>query len=271
MASVIDNMRRHGVIWRLIQINLAVFVLAWLCLLADKSGAHIYLENRLALPGAWSAWVSRPWTLVTYMFTHTHPLHLLMNVLWLGWFGSILVPETGGRRIVWLYLGGGLAGGLLYLLLTPALGIGFSMLMGASASVLAIMTYAAVKMPGYTFHLFFLGDVKLKWMALFMIILAFLGLGGGNAGGELAHLGGAAFGLCAGLLASRSKSSTHAKKVTARHNPRHTSRVINIMEQHRRDSERLDELLDKIRISGFGSLSRSERKELEELSKRVAR
>lgn len=268
MAGAIDSMRRHGVIWRLILVNLAVFLLAGFFLLADKAGASINPEAWLALPGSWTAWVAEPWTLLTYMFTHTHPLHLLMNVLWLGWFGSILVPVAGGRRIVWLYLGGGIAGGLLYLFLTPALHSAFSRLLGASAAVLAIMTYAAVSMPGYTFHLFFIGDVKLKWMALFMIALAFLGLGGGNAGGELAHLGGAAFGLCAGLA---SRHFHLEKKSASGHNRRRSSRVINIMEQHRRDAERLDELLDKIRISGFGSLSRSERKELEELSKRVVK
>lgn len=271
MASVIENMRRHSIIGQLIVINVAVFVLAAISMLLAKAGIDIRIDEWLTLPSSWREWLIEPWTLVTYMFTHTHPLHLLMNVLWLGWFGSILLSSAvSGRVIIWLYIGGGLSGGVLYMLLAPMLGIRASVLMGASASVLAIMTYAAVILPQYTFHLFFLGDVKLKWMALFMILLAFLGLGGGNAGGELAHIGGAAFGLTAALF---KKNTTREKAKIFSHtpNPRRSSRVISIMEQHRQDARRLDELLDKIRISGFGSLSKSERKELEDLSKRVTK
>lgn len=271
MASVIENMRRHSIIGRLIITNVAVFILVGISMLLVKAGIDIRIDAWLALPSSWKEWITEPWTILTYMFTHTHPLHLLMNVLWLGWFGSILISSSvKDRTIMWLYIGGGLSGGVLYMLFAPLLGISASILMGASASVLAIMTYAAMTLPHHTLHLFFLGDVKLKWIALFMILLAFLGLGGGNAGGELAHIGGAFWGLIAALI-KKNKTGDRAQNFSSTPNPRRSSPVISIMEQHRQDARRLDELLDKIRISGFGSLSKNERRELEELSKRVTK
>lgn len=269
MASVIDNLRRHGVVGVLILLNVAMFFVAGLSMVFGKLGSVPSLEPWLALPASPALMLTRPWTLFTYMFTHTHPLHLLMNLLWLGWFGSLLLTVVSARRLVWLYISGGLCGGICYMLFAPMLAQAGSVLLGASAAVLALMTAAAVLLPGYTLHLFFLGDIKLKWVALFMILLAFLGLGGGNSGGELAHLGGALCGLAAGFVWSRKRSPRKEKETPRK--PKHVSRVINVMEQHRLDAERLDELLDKIRISGFDSLSADERRELEYLSKRVTK
>jgi len=270
MAGATDFFHRHGVVGVLIAVNVAVWVVAGLSALLSHAGVGTDLTNLLALPSPAPLWLTKPWTLITYMFTHIHPLHLLMNMLWLGWFGSILLPEISGRKLLWLYIAGGLCGGLVYLYIAPLLGLADGLLMGASAAVLAIMTAAAVMMPHYTVHLFFLGDVKLKWIALFMILLAFLGLGENNAGGALAHLGGAICGLIWGMVTSH-HSANKRKQQPKRHNQIRVSRVVNIMEQHRHDAERLDELLDKIRISGFDSLTAAERAELEELSRRVVK
>lgn len=269
MGGVIDIMKRHGVVAWLIGINVAVFLVAALFELSYQLGWTASVESRLTLPSYFALWVREPWTILTYMFMHTHPLHLLMNMLWLAWFGYILLDVFSTRRLCTLYIGGGVAGGALYLCVLSAAGVHDFRLLGASASVLAIMTAAAVLMPSYRVHLFFIGDVKLKWIALCMILLAFLGLGGGNSGGEIAHLGGAAYGLVAALIFR----TGHVKLVKNKPGikPKRVSRVVSVMEQHRIDAERLDELLDKIRISGFDSLTHSERKELQELSKKVVK
>lgn len=160
----------------------------------------------------------------------------------------------------------------------PALCPPYSALIGSSAAVMAIMTATAFRSPDYTFHLFFLGDVKLKWMALAMILLAFAGLGGGNSGGQVAHLGGVLFGAVQGMLLRRGadiftpRTSARGGRRTGPDIPaRRRRNVISVMERHRLDSERLDQLLDKIRISGFNSLSRSEREELQRLSQKVTK
>lgn len=140
------------------------------------------------------------------------------------------------------------------------------------------MTATALRSPDYTFHLFFLGDVKLKWMALAMILLAFVGLGGGNSGGQVAHLGGVLFGALQGLLLRRGvdifaprTASKPMRKTVPGISERRRKNVISVLEQHRLDSARLDQLLDKIRISGFNSLSKSEREELQQLSQKVTK
>lgn len=272
MAGVTDIIRRHGSIGALIIINVIVFVIVSLSMVMARAGVGVSLESWFCLPSLIPLWISRPWTLLTYMFTHTNPLHILFNMLWLAWFGSILIEATSQRFMSWLYIGGGIVGGLLYLWLAPMFTTA-AYLLGASASVLAIMTAAAVRQPNYTLHLFFIGDVKLKWIAIIMILLAFLGLGGGNSGGEIAHLGGTLCGLVASLLYGKTGnfSTASSKEKSHRRKLKRSSRVISIMEQHRIDSARLDELLDKIHRSGFDSLTKSERTELEQLSKRVSK
>ena len=266
MANVTDIIKRHGVLGSLIGINAAVFLCVGLSVLFSKFGAGISLAPYFALPDSFSAFLRCPWTLLSYMFTHIQPLHILFNMLWLAWFGGLLLELISPRKLLGLYLGGGLAGGLLYLCVASAFHFSGGMLMGASAAVLSIMAAAAVLMPNYTFHLFFIGDVKLKYIAIIMIVLAFIGLGGGNSGGEIAHLGGAAFGLVAAFIPGYLRGG---KKTEREIKPKRVSRVISVMERHRKDAEELDRLLDKIRVSGYDSLTTQERRNLRELSQRI--
>ncbi|MDE6243923.1 MAG: hypothetical protein K2M14_07950, partial [Muribaculaceae bacterium] len=104
------------------------------------------------------------------------------------------------------------------------------------------------------------------YIAIIMIVLAFIGLGGGNSGGEIAHLGGAAFGLVAAFIPGYLRGG---KKTEREIKPKRVSRVISVMERHRKDAEELDRLLDKIRVSGYDSLTTQERRNLRELSQRI--
>lgn len=285
MARVADIMRRHGLLGWLVGINAVVFCFMAFYDITLKAGGSLPFNapRILELPALWGVWAERPWTLLTYMFTHENFLHLLFNMLWLLWFGSMFLMINSNRRLLIMYLGGGIAGGLLYMMfcpLIPGLYSQFSMLLGASASVLALMSATAVLLPDYKLHLFFIGDVKLKWMALAMIILAFLGLGGGNAGGSMAHLGGVAYGLVAGLCLRRIPANTPpSPKRVKRKNPfKHLSaqgamRVAphNAVEREKADAARLDQLLDKIHTSGFNSLTRAEREELQALSSKITK
>ncbi len=216
----------------------------------------------------------RPWTLLTYMVTQVEFLPLFFNMLWLIWFGDILMSTLGQRHLLGLYLCGGVVGGLLYLAAAswvPALCPPGSVLIGSSASVLAVMAATAFRSPDYTFHLFFIGDVRLKWIAVFMIVLAFIGLGGGNAGGQVAHIGGVAFGSLQGLLLRRGIDIFGRHGRSRQQLRRRPAKVLSAIDQHRRDAARLDELLDKIRISGFNSLNKKEREELDRLSQKITK
>ena len=281
MGRTAEIFRGSRALMWLAGINAAVFLLMAALSFMQKAGVSLPLAPALLfeLPDSARMWTNAPWTLVTYMFTHENFLHLFINILWLLWFGGILLQRLADRQLAWLYLGGGLCGGLLYMAchpLFPSFYGGPSLLLGASASVLAMMSAAALLMPDYTLHLFFLGDVKLKWMAVAMIVLAFLGLGGGNTGGEIAHIGGVAYGLMAALFLKRKKRQPRRRE-PRRRNPFRKMRSAadvpahNAVEREKSDSRRLDELLDKIHTSGFNSLTRAERTELEELSRRVTR
>lgn len=280
MAGVIDIMRRRNVLAWLAIVNCVVFVAMAVAGIGVRLGVSgwLALPAWLELPGAAEAWLRRPWTLLTYMVTHREFLHLLFNMLWLLWFGSILLETLRPRHLLGAYLCGGLCGGLLYLaggLWFPSLCPPGSVLIGASASVMAVMTLTAFRSPDYTFHLFFIGDVRLKWMAIAMIALGFLGLGGGNSGGEVAHIGGVLFGCVQGLLLRRGVDifgiSGHNQRRHAGVTASRRRRVVSVIEQHRIDAERLDSLLDKIRISGFNSLTSKERDELRRLSQKVTK
>ncbi len=272
--------RRPGVLAWLVGINCAVYLIGGICSIVAKAGggpAAASATAMLVLPGSVAEWLHRPWTILTYMFTHTDFLHLLFNMLWLLWFGRMIREASSPRRLLGLYIGGGLCGGALYLLLcsmAPAICGGW--LLGASASVLAVMTATGFLMPDATLHLFFLGDVKMKWLVIFMILLALLGTAGGlNAGGAIAHLGGVAFGavypLALKLRAQKKRPRREPARPARRPTQEGARRTAEIMRRHLDDNRRLDELLDKIKLSGYESLSRSERQELNAISARLGR
>lgn len=294
MAAFIDKFRRVCVspylTWLLL-VNCIIFLVLWIV---------VMVGNYLGLPGnftmQWlcisstpSVIVSHFWTTVTYMVIHYDFLHLLFNMLWLFWFGRIFVYVFDGQHLLAIYVGGGLLGSMLYLLvqqLFPQLSPTGSYLCGASASVLAIIAAAALSMPDLPLRLFLFGKVKLKWVAVGCILLTFAGIGGGNVGGQAAHLGGVSYGLLFALVIRGGhdpveKIAPAAQKIrrkvtlTVTSLPRHTNvvrdgnAVAKAAEGRLSDANRLDSLLDKIRLSGYSSLTDSERKELNALSQRL--
>ena len=207
---------------------------------------------------------------------HAGILHILFNMLWLYWMGQIFEEYLGNKRTIGLYMMGGLAGALAYLLCLnylPAFSnshaaIG-STIVGASASVMAIVVATATLLPNYTISLILIGPVKLKWLVFVILVIDFLGIIGPNAGGEIAHLGGALLGfiyikqLQKGRdwitgIANIFKSKSKLKVV-------HYNTGKNSIEYPRQDE--IDRILDKISQSGVDSLSRQEKETLARASK----
>lgn len=252
----------------LIAINCTIFIIVAVASLVSRFTGNDFdrqLLGWLSLPSSFDLFIVRAWTLLTYMFTQYSVLHLLFNMIWLWWFANVLQYSTLHDKIIRIYLAGGVSGGILYLLayaLFPALSISNAWLTGSSASVIAIMTIAAFHSPDHEFRLLLIGNVKLKWIAIISVILIFLG-GSGNTGGCLAHAGGLLYGVAQGL---------HLRKTQNRKAPRRNAKKVKeAMQRYASDTHKLDELLDKIRISGFGSLTYRERAELDKLSKRLGR
>lgn len=189
-----------------------------------------------------------PWTLLTYMFTDNSLLNLLFNCLWLWLFSRMFLEVDSERRLLWCYMAGGI-GGALFFLGGAWLGIGGGILFGASAAILGILSYAAVRVPYMRINLMFFGPVKFMWIGIIAVGLSLLSFASGNIGGGLAHIGGALAGaLYALVLRSR----------------RGKFRIIRPTEK-----KTLDELLDKVRRSGYSSLNADERKQLLDYSKKL--
>ena len=188
---------------RLIYINIVVFVV-----LSIVAGIGFLLNNQeisgkaldlFSVPASFNALLLKPWTLITYMFTHKDIWHILFNMLWLYWFGRIFLEYLDERKLVAVYLLGGISGALVYILsfnVFPAFTgvVADSVAIGASASVMAVVIAIATYVPDYTVQLFLFGRIKIKYMALAIFILTSIMDFSVNSGGKLAHIGGAFFG-----------------------------------------------------------------------------
>ncbi len=267
------TLRSTSKLYLLIAINVAVFLVVNIpavieLLFFSTHSILTYASDYLAMPAYLPKLLTRFWTPITYQFMHAGILHILFNMLWLFWMGQIFEEFLGRARTIGVYLLGGLFGAVFFMIsynLFPFFTAGnaalSSSVVGASASVMAIIVGAATIVPNYTIPLMFIGPVKLKWLVLFYVVIDFLGVTGSNAGGQIAHLGGAFFGFMyvkqvqkgndwiasiAGLFKKRSKLKVVAnnKNKDAVTKPR---------------QEDIDRILDKISQSGYENLTKQEK------------
>ncbi|MGE5316558.1 MAG: rhomboid family intramembrane serine protease [Chloroflexota bacterium] len=247
-----------------------------------------YLQTSLALPANIEVFLSKPWTIISYMFLHFDFWHILFNMLWLYWFGVIFVEYLSQRQLLATYIFGGIAGGLLYILSYNAFPV-FNLAkeqaiaLGASASVLAIVVAIAVYVPNYTLNLFILGPVKIKYIALITILIDVLTISKGNAGGHIAHLGGAFWGFMyikmlphvdpSKLFSIFSNDSIKKFREARRHKFKVQYGKTPVSDedynlQKKEKQQRIDKILDKISQSGYNSLTKEEKELLFSSSKK---
>ncbi len=196
--------RRGNAIVKLAMFNIAIFVFINLIsvpiyLSGIKYHFFIeFIEEWFYLPSSPMKLLVRPWTLLTYMFLHASFWHLLFNMLVLYWFGRITNDLIHNSKIVPLYLLGGLTGALLFILsfnVFPVFSkLGSVPLVGASASVMAILLAAATLNPQGHIRLILIGAVELQYVALALVVIDILSIPFTNPGGHFAHLGGAFMG-----------------------------------------------------------------------------
>jgi membrane associated rhomboid family serine protease len=275
------NTINHLLFW-----NAVIFLVMGIMYLIGKispstSLIYSFLLDNLSLHANLPAFVRKPWGLFTYMFTHFEILHIFFNMLSLYWFGNIFRSFLGNHRVLPLYLLGGISGGLTYMLVynVAFTGGGLSTMVGASAAVMAILIACATKLPNYEIGLLFIGAVRLKWLALAVIILDVLSLGNGNLGGIIAHLGGALTGfgyikllnygtdICQPLIwlfnrRLRVEAPKRMRSFKAKKSP---LKVVKPTQEENKQL-RLDQLLDKINDKGIESLSPEERAWLKKMS-----
>lgn len=288
MGSVTDTMHnlwlkfsRQPMVMKIIAVNIAVFVLLRVAvIIALFAGNHLaehYILQWVELPGELPVLFTRPWTLITYMFAQYDVMHILFNMLWLYWFGIVFSDITPSRRLLMLYIFGGLLGALFFIIACytlPSFGYASHWLIGASAGVIAIVTAAAVLMPDLQFNLLFLGPVSLKWIAIVTIGIDLLGgFTGSNVGGNIAHIGGAVAGLIYAIPRRHGRNiftpleNLLPRLKSAFSRPKRNDRRESATDVER-DRRRLDAILEKIKTSGYSALTADERRQLFEISNR---
>ncbi len=282
----IKNTFRHGNnLTRLLYINGAIFLIVKIIevtgVLANTPRLAETFLGFLAVPAFLPTLASRFWTPLTYMFLHQGFIHLLFNLLWLYWFGRIFMHYLDQRKLVAVYLMGGLAGALLYIVffnIFPAFSatLPISIALGASASVMAVVMAIAVWVPEYEIHLFLIGRVRLKYLALIIFLLTSVFDFSVNTGGKIAHIGGALFGfiysaylrkgvdLGKGMNAVIDWFATMFKprkrlKVKHKKPPRDDYQYNKMKAENQ---EEINRILDKISKGGYDSLTKEEKQRL---------
>jgi membrane associated rhomboid family serine protease len=266
-------------IWCLTKV---VYVIFFLYNHPDVTLADNWILHYFALPANKVDLVLRPWTLISYMFLHIDFWHILFNLLWLFWFGKIFLEYLSSKQLLITYLAGGVAGGLLYIIafnIFPVFHttIESSVALGASASVMAIVTAISFFVPNYSIQMLFIGRIKILYLAILLFIFDFIAIPGGNAGGHIAHIGGAFFGYFFALYLRKTtyKYSTGVfsslmKKINSLFRPKpgisyrspysarpKTDEDFNV--EKNLHQKKVDNILEKISRGGYDSLTKEEK------------
>ena len=282
--------RQNNDLVKLILVNIGVWIVLLLLntlLWLFQSNLYSDILSFLAVHSNFRILLTHPWTLVSYMFVHEGFWHIFFNMLWLYWFGKIFLEYLTERQLVAIYFLGGIAGALFFVLtfnVFPSFDnvFHFSYAIGASASVMAIITAISFYAPNYRMNLIFIGPVKIIWLAVFFFIYDFISIKSGNPGGHLAHIGGAIFGWYFAYALRNGKDITlsfsgfanwfmnlfqRKKKFTVSYSGKKVSDQ-EYNHNKKENQKTMDEILDKISKSGYNSLSKAEKDFLFRASKK---
>ena len=273
---------------KLIYINVTIFILFSLFDVFSflfNSNINSFI-NKFELPSNTDIFIQQPWSIITYMFFHSSILHVLFNMIWLHFGGKILISYINVKQFLSTYLIGGICGGILFILsynFIPAFNSIYlsAFALGSSASVFAIMIAAATYSPNLYVQLPLLGRIKLKHIAIFMITLDIISIPKGNAGGHIAHIGGALFGYfyIYQLKKGQDYSILMSKLIDIITNTFKTrSKFKTVHKRAKSDYEfnaekadqqkEINKILEKISKSGYDSLNQKEKDTLFSASKK---
>lgn len=263
------------------------------------SAPSSWIDVQLALPGSLYTLGHRPWTLFTYMWYHNDLGHLVVNMLLLYIFGRLFLAHLTSRQFYIVYILGGVLGGFLYPLLfsiLDAVGLFYIHLplYGSSAAILSLIVAIGGYCPKEKIRFLWVGSLSLYVVALIFVVTSLLFNLNRNVGGSIAHIGGAVWGLIfarslrggvdvtrpIALLCDRVASLLKGRKMTSRGGgsrqqcrekassaqssfdaedgtSAHSSSVDSSPKAS--DGPTLEEVLDKVKRSGYSALSDEER------------
>ncbi len=236
--------RVHKAVGILIAVNAVMFVAVHIAVLFCDD-----VVSWLAVSADTRVTLSRPWTLLTYMFTQWDILHLLANILWL-WLWSAVAGENNpamkAKLLVTTYLAGGLMSGVAYLVAAVSGADCGTMITGASAAVVAVIVCGAINARDAEVNVVIFGRMKVRWVALVAVAMCVIAGVEGSLGATIAHTAGIVTGLVFGIILKY--------------------RYKHIAEKAKQTPLTLDDLLAKVSRSGYGSLTKAERARLFEIS-----
>ena len=245
----------------LIGINVIVFVLI------NIPTVGAFIKEYLVLNPAWQIVLRHAWTPITYMFLHEGFFQLLFDMLWLYWMGKVFEEYLNHKRLLGVYLLGGLAGSglaILILNLSPfaSVNLPFMGVTGASISVMTIIVATTTLLPEHEIQLIIIGRVRLKWVCVFYLVLALLGAKN-NLGLEAGYIGGALFGFV--YIKQLQKGNDWIGSIVKLFAPKPKLKVVAFEKNAQKKSsssprqEDIDRILDKISVSGYDSLNKQEK------------
>lgn len=299
MSDFIDKIKhdafKGNYLTRLLYLNISVFLLYGLLnvfvtlFTGDRNAVQLYAIDLLALPSDPVKLLTRPWTILTYMFTHLRLGHILFNMLILYFSGKMFMEYLGQKRMLALYIYGGIGGGLLYVVISN-----FSPLIiqdnmvGASAGTTAVLIAGAIYLPNIPIRLWGIFELKYWMLAVGIVFFDILSLTGNNAGGHIAHLGGA----LVAYFFIRSMKNGHEwnvylfqvidavrntlyrnsrKRRGFKFGERNYTKYEEVKTKKAKttnpDTSKMDEILDKIKEKGYDNLSKEEKAYLFKISK----
>lgn len=287
-----ESFRQGSMMTKLIYINIAVFLAVRIFhvifgMVVPNSSYDLFqirFLEYLMYPNNIAGLILRPWTIFTYMFLHYGFWHLFFNMLGLYWFGRFYLNYFTGKQFLTTYILGGIAGALFTSILSylaPGIPINVPML-GASASVMAIVIGVLMYIPNQEFRIPFIGGIKMKHIALAYIVMDVLQIPGNNAGGHIAHLGGALYGYLFALQMRRGKDlgrgfsaffdaivSMFKRKPKMKVTYKNQARKMSDHDYNQNKAatqKEVDVILDKIAKSGYESLTKKEKEILFKMS-----
>jgi|YNPMSStandDraft_2_1061718.scaffolds.fasta_scaffold02399_4 membrane associated rhomboid family serine protease len=276
--------QKQAAVIQIITLNVIFFslsvLLSFIFFLFNELTTIISFLRYFYLPSDFSDFIHQPWSLLTFQFFHSleNPFHIVFNLLWLYWFGRTFNFYFGGKRVWFLYLLGGIVGGLIFMIAYNVFPVftryqQTTYLLGASAGVTAIVIALATYMPNFEVYTL-LGSIKLKWIALITILMDFaLTPNGFNSGGHIAHLGGAFFGFLYMFAYQKNIDLSNFIKWFQKKSYQPKIKIINSYSQNQSSKstkptqQEIDRILDKIAAQGYDQLTQEEKQTLYNASK----
>ncbi len=284
--SLLDDLKmqlRSGdITMRLIVLNVVLFVVPSLfAVIASLLGYSLDILYYVSLSSSVSDLLWKPWSILTYSFFHAGIWHIIFNMIMFNFAAKVFLTYFTQKQLLGLYVSGGLFAGIIYLIsynTIPALVNTPASVVGASASVMAILFAVATYAPMMQLRLLIIGNIKLWHIAIVFLIIDFLQLSSTNTGGHLAHLGGALFGYIFTTQLKKgfdltlwftnivlffqkitdTRKRTPFKKVHRNFKPAPKPEPSKIVKKTN-VQQQIDAILDKISKSGYESLSKDEK------------